>query len=423
MDITRRTALSFGAAGGLTLAGCATFQSGSDLQGASADPGIPTSPLSPAELAKDETYWSQIAALYDTPKDGIIQLENANWGVMARPVMETFFAQTEMVNRESSYYQRRDYWPDMTPIIQQTADMLGVSRDEIVFTRGATEALQSLIGGYNKLKPGDAVMYCDLDYDSMITAMDWLKTRRGVDVIRFDIPEPATRESVLAAYDTALKSNPNVRLLLTTHISHRSGLMMPIAEITDMARERGVDVICDAAHSFGQTDFKVPDLKADFVGLNMHKWIGAPIGVGILYIRKDRIGDIDPFMGEFDPGPPTITKRIHTGTANFAAYLSMPKAIEVHQAIGVANKGARLRYLRDLWAEPLRDHPQVDILTPADPTMHAGITSFRLKGKTSNAHNVELARKLLEDYGIYTVYRIDLAQGACVRVAPSYWRR
>lgn len=153
----------------------------------------------------------------------------------------------------------------------------------------------------------------------------------------------------------------------------------------------------------------------------MHKWIGAPIGVGVLYIRKNRIADIDPYMGEADPGEPSIIARIHTGTANFAAFLSMPKAIEVHEAIGVANKGARLRYLRDLWAEPLRTHPKIEILTPADPTLHAGITSFRIKGKTTTADNVLLARTLLETYGIFTVHRTGLASGACIRVAPSYF--
>jgi selenocysteine lyase/cysteine desulfurase len=381
-------------------------------------PPIAPAGVSGALLAMDETYWSQVGALFNVTKK-VIQLENANWGMMARPVEAVYRDQLAMVNSETSYYQRRDYPADMAPIQAQTAKMLGVAPDEIVFTRGATEALQALIGGYNRLKPGDAVLYADLDYDSMITAMEWLKARRGVEVIRFDIPEPATRANVLAAYDAALKAHPNIKLVLTTHVSHRTGIVMPIADISDMARARGADIVVDAAHSFGQIDFKLPDLKADFIGVNLHKWIGAPIGCGVMYVRKDRIGDIDPYMGEPDRTPPSIASRVHSGTVNFAAFLTIPKAIEVHDAIGVANKAARLKHLRDLWAERVRENRKVEVLAPAD--MSAGITSFRIKGKTSEADNVALARRLLDEFGIFTVHRIGLAYGCCVRVAPSYF--
>ncbi|MAK61565.1 MAG: aminotransferase [Ponticaulis sp.] len=414
MEISRRSTLGLGLAGSLSLTGCTNRL-------ASVSSGFPASDstLTPQERARDEAFWKSVADQYDKPAD-IIQLENANWGVMSKPVQAEYFANTEMVNRESSYYQRRDYWPDMQPILQQTANLLGVSPDEIVFTRGATEALQALIGGYNKLGPGDTVMYCDLDYPSMVSAMTWLKERRGVDVIKFNMPEPATRESVLAAYEAALEANPKVKLLLTTHVGHRTGLAIPMAEITEMAEARGVDVICDAAHSFGQIDFKIPDLKAPFVGINMHKWVGAPIGIGLAYIRRDRLEAIDPYMGE-GPTDPAIRSRIHSGTVNFAAFLTLPSVIDFHDAIGVANKDARLKYLRGLWAEPLRDHPGVDILTPNDPTMHGGITSFRLTGKTSPEENISLAKRFLDEFGIFTVHRTGLAHGACVRVAPSYF--
>lgn len=421
MKITRRDAMRLTAASGISLAGCATSAGPTPGESApSYSMPVPPAGIDAETLARDEAFWSQIASLYDVT-DKVIQLENANWGMMALPVMDEFEKQVRMVNRESSYYQRREYWPDMQPIIAQTAELLGVSPEEIVFTRGATEALQALIGGYNKLGPGDVVMYCDLDYDSMIMAMNWLKDRRGVDVVKFDIPEPATRESILDAYEAALSANPKVKLLLTTHVSHRNGIAMPIAEITEMAEARGVDVICDAAHSFGQLDFKLPDLKAPFIGINMHKWVGAPIGVGLAYIRKDRIADIDPYMGEDETDPLKISTRIHSGTVNFGAFLTMPKVIEIHNRIGAANKAARVRYLRDLWAEPLRANPAVEILTPNDKTMHGGITSFRLKGKTTPAENIALAKRLLDEFGIFTVHRTGLAYGACVRVAPSYY--
>ncbi len=385
---------------------------------------LPSRPpgVSAKALATDEAYWSKVAACYDVT-DEITQLENGNWGVMARPVMADYRRNLDLVNRDNSYYQRREYGRDMAPIAKRTADMLGVSPDEIVFTRNATEALHALIGGYNRLKPGDKVLYADHDYDSMIPAMKWLKQRRGVDVVAISLPEPASRDAVLQTYADAFAANPGVKLVLLTHLGHRSGLVVPVAEISDMARAQGADVVVDAAHSFGQIDFKLPDLKADFIGVNLHKWIGAPLGVGLAYIRRDRIADIDPHMGATERDLSSIATRVHPGTVNFGAFLSIPAAIDFHEGVGVAFKEARLRYLRDLWAEPARANPKIEILTPNDPSMHAGITCFRLKGKTSDADNIALAKRLLDEFGIFTVYRTGLAKGSCIRVTPALFTK
>jgi len=123
--------------------------------------------------------WAQVAAQFDVPAE-IIQLENGNWGMMARPVLAAYERHQRRVNRETSYYSRRGYGADLERIRARAAAALGVSTDEIAFTRGATEALQALIGGYNRLRPGDAVLYADHDYDALQTAMRWLKVRRGL---------------------------------------------------------------------------------------------------------------------------------------------------------------------------------------------------------------------------------------------------
>ncbi|MCG8443003.1 MAG: aminotransferase class V-fold PLP-dependent enzyme [Caulobacterales bacterium] len=254
----------------------------------------------------------------------------------------------------------------------------------------------------------------------MQTAMDWLAERRGVEVVSIALPEPATRQSLIDAYEEALKKHPRTRLALATHLSHRTGLVLPIADICDLARAHDADVIVDAAHSWGQLDFAISDLKADFVGVNLHKWIGAPLGVGAMVVREDRIADIDPYMAEpeHDPRDPLLA-RVHTGTFNYAAFLAVPDALDLHAAIGPARKEARLRHLRSLWAEALRDHPGVDILTPADPRLHGGITSFRLTGRITPRENRAVARELLDRFGIFTVHRTGVAAGACVRATPA----
>jgi selenocysteine lyase/cysteine desulfurase len=377
-----------------------------------------TAAADPLALAKDEAHWRKVAALYDRP-NGPIQLENGQFGAMSRPVRLAYEAKTRMINTETTIYTRAGALnDDLRAARAAAAKLLGVSPDEIVFSRGATESLQHLIGGYNRLKPGDAVLYADLDYDSMQTCMDNLQARRGVRVVKFNLPEPASRQGLIDAYDQALKANPDVRMMLLTHLSHRTGLVPPVREITALARARNVDVILDGGHALGQLDFSMADLGVDFAGLNLHKWIGSPLGVGLAYIRKGRIADIDCSIME--PPSDRIDARIHTGTLNYAAILSVPTAIETHEAIGVAPKAARLRHLRDLWVQPIRANPAYEILTPDDDALHAGITSFRLKGKGSTAQTLAVKKILLEKFNILTVERTGVAKGACIRVSPHF---
>ncbi len=412
MNLSRRHFLE-----GAGLAGLAAIAP--DFAKAGPMPDTPAD-IAPDIHAKDSAYWEKIASQYHVT-ERITNLENGFWGIMANPVLADYQRQIERVNAENSMFARGGYNEEEDAVRARVAKSLGVSTDEIALTRGATEALQNLITGYNRLRPGDTVMYADLDYHSMQYCMNWLTERRGVKVVRFAIPEPATREAVITAYREAFAQNPGVRLLLLTHLSNRTGLVMPVSEIAAVARENGADVILDAAHSWGQFEFKTKELGVDFTGFNLHKWIGAPLGVGAMYIRRDRLSDIDLCMADENNPADDIRSRVHSGTANFAAYLTVPSALDFHERIGPAYKEARLRYLRNRWVHALRGHPGLDILTPDDPAMHAAITSFRLKGKTAKEDNQAIVRALAEEHNIFTVWRTGIAAGDCVRVTPALY--
>jgi selenocysteine lyase/cysteine desulfurase len=382
---------------------------------------LPSQPdVPPGRAASDEAHWRRIAGYY-TVTDRVTNLEAGYWGMMASPVLEEFVRHTQRVNRENSFYARNEYARDLASARERVAAALGTRVDEIAFTRGATEALQSLIGNYTRLKAGDAVMYADLDYPGMQYAMNWLAGRRGVRIVRIVIPEPATRANVLETYAAALKSNPDVRLLLLTHVNNKTGLVAPVAEISTMARDRGADVVVDAAHAFGQLAIKASDIGADFIGFNLHKWVGAPVGAGVMYIRSGRLQDVDRDMGDEDSPADSITSRIHSGTANFATFLTVPAALDFHDAVGPAFKAARLRYLRDRWVQAVRGVRGIDVLTPDDAGMTAAITSFRLNGRISKEDNDRVVKDLLDRYSIFTVRRSGLERGDCVRVTPALY--
>ncbi|GAA0341294.1 aminotransferase class V-fold PLP-dependent enzyme [Bowmanella denitrificans] len=381
---------------------------------------LPTSAQSPLAQPRDEAYWAQVASQYEV-RPGIINVENGNWGIMAKPVMQAYFKHTERVNRDNSYFSRRQYWPLLKDIVAAVADRLAAKPEEIGLTRGATEALQNLIGGFNGLSKGDALMYADLDYGAMQDAMRTKSAQCGAEVIELAIPEPVDHQGLIDFYQAAFTRHPHCKLLLLTHISHRTGLVMPVKEITAAARQKGIAVIVDAAHSWGQMDVDVADLGADFIGFNLHKWMGAPLGVGVMYIRQGKLGQIAANMSASPGQEQSIWGKFHSGTSNFAAFLSVPDAFAFHDQIGARAKAARLQYLRNLWVDEVRQLEGIDILTPQDPRLYAGITSFRIKGHTSSAQNRAIAEYLLAEHQVFCVHRDGIDNGSCVRITPSLY--
>jgi len=374
--------------------------------------------LKNASIASDQKYWQSVRDMYRV-SNVPINLENGFWGVMAEPVRAEYISNINRINLDNSVYARTQFGKDAEAVRNLVSTAVGAKTSEIAFTRGATEALQLIIAGYNKLSHGATVLYSDLDYDSMQYAMNWLADRRGAKVVKFSIPEPATKLNVLHAYKEALEQNPGTALLLLTHVSHRTGLVMPVSEIAAMARKRGVDVVLDAAHSWGQIDFKVSDLGVDFIGFNLHKWIGAPLGVGFMYIAQSRLKDIDRAMADEDWPIDDIRSRVHTGTSNFASLLTVPSALSLHAQIGSYAKEMRLRHLRNYWVSELRKEKNIEILTPDDAAMVAGITSFRIKDRISAADNNLIVSELRDRYGIFSVRRSGVAKGQCVRISPA----
>ena len=147
--------------------------------------------------------------------------------------------------------------------------------------------------------------------------------------------------------------------------------------------------------------------------------MGAPLGTGFLYIKASRLGDIDPHFENRDWPAEDIRARVLTGTTNFASLLSVPAALDFHTRIGAARKESRLRFLRDYWVNRVQQFKDIEALTPNDPTLHAGVTSFRLNGKPA----MWVQQRLLNKYGILTAARKGITKGDAVRVTPALFTR
>jgi len=380
-------------------------------------PRPPTDKL-PSVLARDESFWSEVATNYDRTH-GVVNLEHGYWGKMAHPVQDAYIDATRMVNTQNSFYARKQFAADEKESVRRVAQALGVHDNEIVLTRNATESIHNLIRQYRGLTADDSVLFADIDYPHFKTAMQWLEGARGVKPVELVIPTRANQTQILALYRETFDKNPDLKLMLLMHVSNQHGLVIPVAKIAEEARKRGIDIICDSAQSWGLLDYKVPSLGVDWAGFNLHKWVGAPVGVGALYMRRGTLHKVAPYPGDSDPENTLVSKRVHVGTANFAATLAIPKALDFHEAIGGRNKEARLRYLRQLWTSEAESMSHIELLGGLDEESSTGMASFRL-AKSSVAEEVTaLQQRLEQEFGIFTVVRKGLASGYCVRVTPQ----
>jgi selenocysteine lyase/cysteine desulfurase len=398
IDVTRRSALM--------LAGATAMPTGAAL---------PTGMIAP----DDEAGWARIAALY--PQMGpVTQLEHGYWGNMALPVAEAHRAILARLNRDTSLYARRGMRKDQEVVKARAAQAMGVQPEQIGFCRNAAEALQALITQFQGVDEGDAILWSDSDYDTSHNAMRSLAKSRRARPVMINLPRAPTRDNVIAAYAAAIRATPRLKFVLLTHGTHKSGLVVPVAEIAALAKAAGAMVLVDCAQSFRMRPFVIPDFGADFAVLNFHKWTGAPVGVAGFWIRPGTAAMVAPAAAEPDAKPDDVQAKVHQGTLDYAPQLTLPAALDFQdRVLPVPMKLARLQYLRNLWVKPLRGLSGLEIMVGDDPATFGAITSFRIAGHTSVADNIAISDRLLADYGVNTVYRAGLADGACVRVTPA----
>jgi selenocysteine lyase/cysteine desulfurase len=192
---------------------------------------------------------------------------------------------------------------------------------------------------------------------------------------------------------------------------------MPVQAIAELAKQHGVDIILDGAHALGQIEFNLEAMGIAFAGFNLHKWIGAPLTLGFLYIAPQRLADIDPDMGEMHFPATDIRARTPYSTPNIPALMSLPLALEEHRSLGgAAAKSARLNYLRNLWVSAVRHLPGIEVMTPDDPRLYCGITSMRF---TRHADQQAMVERLLNEYNLFTVVRNGAASGPSIRITPG----
>jgi selenocysteine lyase/cysteine desulfurase len=370
--------------------------------------------LSPDRLADDETFWGAIRAKYRLKPD-YINLESGYYTIQATPVLEAFIAKVREINYQGSYYLRTTQVPDKAAVRDKLAAIAGCAPGELCITRNTTESIDTVVSGYD-WKPGDEAVMAEQDYGHMLAEFRLMARRRGiVNRVVSVPPDPKTDDEVVRVYAGAI--TPRTRLLMVSHMINVTGHILPIRKIADMAHARGVDVLVDGAHAFAQFDYKIPDLGGDYYAASLHKWLGCPLGTGLLYVRREKIPALWPIYADWRmTDDADIMKLNHTGTHPVHTDLAIEDAIAFHQTIGIQRKEARLRFLQTYWTTKVRGEANVILNTPSDPARTCAIANVGVKGVTPD----DLAKTLLATYKIWTnAVDSDPAGVHGVRVTPN----
>ena len=366
--------------------------------------------LPPGRLAEDEKFWGTIRRQYRLTQD-YINLENGYYSMQAQPVLEAFIHHVRDINLQASRYLRTRQFDDKLAVRTRLAALAGCSPDELIITRNTTESLDTVIAGFD-WKPGDEAVMAEQDYGAMLDMFKLQARRYGMVNRVVSLPmNPRTDDELVQLYESAI--TPRTRLLMVPHMVNITGQILPVARITAMAHRHGVQVMVDGAHAFGQLDFTVPGFDCDYYGTSLHKWLGAPLGAGFLYVRRDRITPLWPIYSDTTMADNDIRKLNHTGTHPVHTDLGINDAIDFHLGIGIQRKEARLRHLQRYWTTKVRGVPNIVLNTPEDPARACAIANVGVQGVAPAA----LATTLLEKYRIWTV-AIDGAGVHGARITP-----
>ncbi len=369
--------------------------------------------ISAEESAADESFWFEVQQAFTVDRS-LINLNNG--GVCPSPaiVQEAMKRHLDYSNLAPAYTMWRILEPQREGVRRRLARAFGSSREEIAITRNASESLQICQFGHD-LGPGDEVLTTDQDYPRMITTWKQRERREGIVLRQFSIPVPAENpDQIVSLFEENL--TPRTRLILMCHMINLTGQILPVREVVEMARRRGIPVIVDGAHAFAHIDFQHCDLNCDYYASSLHKWMFAPHGTGLLYVRRQKIRDLWPMMAAGVKLDKNIRKFEEIGTHPAANFVAIAEALTFHEGIGPARKVARLRYLTRYWAERLLENERVHLNTSLKPGFSGALANFRVDGLDSQ----DLVRHLWNEHHIL-VTSIDHKDCRGIRVTPAVY--
>ncbi len=398
---------------GIPLVAAAAAVTLDPLRAGRAVEALASHPGEPEDIARDESFWFEVQQAYTCDRS-MVNFNNGGVSPAPAVVQDAMKRHLDFSNLAPAYTMWRVLEPQRETVRKRLARFFGCDAEEIALTRNASEGLQICQFGFD-LKRGDEVLTTNQDYPRMIATFQQRARREGIRLKQFSIPVPAERpEQIVELFEEHI--TPRTKVILMCHMINLTGQILPVKQVTAMARRYGIPVVVDGAHTFAHFPFTVDELGCDYYATSLHKWLCAPHGTGLLYVRRDKIRDLWPLMAATEAMDEDVRKYEEIGTHPAANYLAIAEALTFQQGMGTANKAARLRYLRDLWAKRLIEHDRIRLHTSLEKPFSCALATVQIDGIDS----VDLYGYLWSEHRILTTpIKHDEFEG--VRVTPHVY--
>ena len=361
----------------------------------------------------EESFWKSIRKDYLLKKD-YVNLENGYYCFIPQPTLNKYLEHVKRINFEGSYYMRNQLDLDKRKTAERLSNLVNCDKDELAITRNTTESLDLIISGFPWEKNDEAI-FAIQDYGSMQEMFKLTAKRRGIVNKIISVPnQPENDEEIVSLYEQQITKK--TKLIMVSHMINITGQILPVKKICEMAHSYNIDVLVDGAHCVGHIDVDIKDLNCDYYGSSLHKWLSAPLGTGLLFVKKEKISKIEPILAGHVHQRDNIMRLNHIGTHPVHSDLAINDAIDYLESIGIERKQNRLRYIQRYWSDKLRFKNNIIINTPIEIQRSCGIANIGVKNKTPD----ELSKILFNEYSIFTV-AIDYANVKGCRITPNIY--
>ncbi|MDX1638742.1 MAG: aminotransferase class V-fold PLP-dependent enzyme [Balneolaceae bacterium] len=328
-------------------------------------------------IAQNEDFWAHIQKAYTVDRS-LINLNNGGVSPAPEFVQDAMKKHLDYSHKAPTYTMKQVLKPQKETVRGRLARMLGTDTEEIAIVRNSSEGLQICQQGFD-LEAGDEVLTTTHDYPRMINTFKQRERRDGIKLRQFPIPIPAEDdEEIVRLFESNITSK--TKLILMCHMINITGQILPVKKVVRMARKYDIPVIVDGAHTFAHFDFDHSDLDCDYYATSLHKWLCAPFGTGMLYVKKDNIDTLWPLLAAPERLDSDIRKFEEFGTHPDANFIAIAEAMTFHQGIGSKRKEERLRFLNNYWIDQVIDTGRIKLHTSRKSKYACGIVTVEITG-------------------------------------------
>jgi isopenicillin-N epimerase len=392
--------------------GAALLSAAPGVQGAAVTPSLPASQM---HEANDEPYWRWVADQF-LLRNGLTYMNTGTRGPSPASVYKAQIEAARAANIDRVSYSRYIYNSEFTTALREKmAAFIGCKSTEVAFTNNTTEGMAFGTLGLD-FKAGDEIIYTNHDHSSGAQPVNLRAARQGVKAVVVDLSDPRfhppeNRDRLVDAFEAAITSR--TRLISFCHVNYTDGCLLPVKEICEMARAKGIMTLVDGAHPPGMLKLDLHDLGCDMYAGACHKWMMAAMLTGFFYVREEIMDRVWPTVYS---GPvnnlsmygeevsessrersATARKFEMRGSSSYAARVSIDAALDFHNQLTQDGVEARDRYLAARAYDGLQRIDGVRLHTSEDPSLCCALVSFSVKDVKPS----QLSKLLWDRHQIY----------------------